>query len=701
MVFLRDDVSLQKLKQQHKSADDDPVDYEHSALEFNVSLGKSDGLDVEFVSFGRFGEKKKNGNNNDEMEWWVTRCICHVENTGETIVVSLEESATIAMLKMKLRAELNKNTNKKSSSSTTSAHFTGATTTSTMSKNNTNTHSPSLTTVKKTMNGMNGKNGERNGNEPKRIILGGGVPSSAGKNTTKMGANRDGNKDVETFRGFDDDDDDREYDDLGRKVSKNNYQQQQEKNTTTNKMNENVFLRDLSEFANELVEVVAPKPKELPSNSDKSVASNGGSKNNDISSNNNKKDEVLETMGSWEKVDEWQAWGEIGEVQVKHRTSPAPIQTPNVTVNVKKVERGKTEPMKKKLNATKVPHLRKEKNSSSFASLSFVSNIQDSFANMAATSTKYSVMVAELVPGFAAHSLSAHIMIFVTVAAILVKLMGFTFWLLCVVLVCYARVRSEENLRALAEKKALDLQSKLAKVQDDLEQLQFAAATVAANTASRGGSLSSGSASVLNNGQSVADVLWINSTIAACWDGFLRNWLSLLAGNLLSDKLSTAKPSVLDSIHLASFEMNHKPPSCRNVKVLRSRKVFEGVMLELGVELSDISFNMTIHSKLAQLKIPLKLAVELDATNLLLRSSVLLINRPPYAGLLKTSFADLPETKLKIIPEGVSGRMGNIAEFPGIDVWIKNSIQDALVENLLEPNSYTWNIEEFFQVYYK
>jgi hypothetical protein len=697
MVFLRDDVSLQKLKQQHKSADDDLVDYEHSALEFNVSLGKSDGFDVEFVSF----EKKKNGNNNDEMEWWVTRCICHVENTGETIVVSLEDSATIAMLKMKLRAELNKNTNKKSSSSTTSAHFTGATTTSTMSKNNTNTPSTSLKTLKKTMNGMNGKNGERNGNETKRIILGGGVPSSAGKNTTTMGANRDGNKDVETFRGLDDDDDDRKYDDLGRKVSKNNYQQQQEKNITTNKTNENVFLRDLSEFANELVEVVAPKPKELPSNSDKTVASNSGSKNNDISSNNNKKDEVLETMGSWEKVDEWQAWGEIGEVQVKHRTSPAPIQTPNVTVNVKKVERGKTESMKKKLNATKVPHLRKEKNLSSFALLSFVSNIQDSFANMAATSTKYSVMVAELVPGFAAHSLSAHIMIFVTVAAILVKLMGFTFWLLCVVLVCYARVRSEENLRALAEKKALDLQSKLAKVQDDLEQLQFAAATVAANTASRGGSLSSGSASVLNNGQSVADVLWINSTIAACWDGFLRNWLSSLAGNLLSDKLSTAKPSVLDSIHLASFEMNHKPPSCRNVKVLRSRKVFEGVMLELGVELSDISFNMTIHSKLAQLKIPLKLAVELDATNLLLRSSVLLINKPPYAGLLKTSFADLPETKLKIIPEGVSGRIGNIAEFPGIDVWIKNSIQDALVENLLEPNSYTWNIEEFFQVYYK
>ncbi len=692
MVFLRDDVSLQKLKQQHKSADED-ADDEHAALEFEVSLGKNEGLDVQFV-------KKKNNtnNNNDEMEWWVTKCICHVENTSESIELQMEESATIAMLKMKLRAEINKNAKKTIYTSSTvfsSAkrnEFTGATTSTT------NTSSSSSTTVRTALNGrVDGKNtsssvhGEqRNVNESKRIVLGGGVPASTGKNT--MRTNMDSNN-GDDFRGFDDnEDDDDEHEYLERNMSGNNHQQQQEKDT--NKKNENVFLRDLSEFANELVEVVAPKPKEQPINHDTKVE-----KSND--SRNDKKEKILETTGSWEKIDEWQAWGEIGQVQVKHRTPAtraAAIQPPNVTVNVKKVERGKMEPVKK-LNATKVPGPKK-KNLYSLPSLSFVSNIQDSFTNVAAASTKYSTMVAQLVPGFAEHSLSAHIMIFVTVAAILVKLMGFTFWLLCVVLVCYARVRSEENLRALAEKKALDLQSKLTKVQDDLEQLQFAAATVAANTASRGGSLSSGSASVVN-GQPVADVLWMNSTIAACWDGFLRNWLSSLAGNLLSDKLSTAKPSVLDSIHLASFEMKHKPPSCRNVRVLRSRKVFEGVMLELGVELSDISFNMTIHSKLAQLKIPLKLAVELDATNLLLRTSLLLIDRPPYAGSLKTSFADLPETKLKIIPEGVSGRMGNIAEFPGIDLWIKNSIQDALVKNLLEPNSYTWNIEDFFQQYYK
>ena len=699
MVFLRDNVSLQKLKQQHKSADDDLVDDEHSALEFAITVGKNEGLDVQFV------EKKtnKNNNNNDgEMEWWVTKCICRVENTGETIELKMEESATIAMLKMKLRTEMNKKAKKIYSSSSSSL-----TTSTTFTKRNDFTGASTASTMK----GMNVRNGERNvsgeqqqnANEPRRIVLGGGVPgvppvSLVGKKINMTRTNVDSMKE-EDFRGFDDNDDDGEYEDLRRDMSRNNQQQQLEKNTTSNKKNENVFLRDLSEFANELVEVVAPKPKDQPIHHDKM----GESKSNSTRKSNKNNVNELETMGSWEKVDEWQAWGEIGQVQVKHRTTTttptAAIQTPNVTINVKKVERGKIEPMK--LNATKVSQSRKKMNWSSLSSLSFVSNIQDSFTNMAAMSTKYSTMVAELAPGFASHSLSAHIMIFVTVAAILVKLMGFTFWLLCVVLVCYARVRSEENLRALAEKKALDLQSKLAKVQDDLEQLQFATATVAANTASRGGSLSSGSASVLNNGQAVADVLWMNSTIAACWDGFLRNWLSSLAGNLLSDKLSTAKPSVLESIHLASFEMNHKPPSCRNVKVLRSRKVFEGVMLELGVELSDIAFNMTIHSKLAQLKIPLKLAVELDATNLLLRTSVLLIDKPPYAGLLKTSFADLPETKLKIIPEGVSGRMGNIAELPGVDVWIKNSIQDALVENLLEPNSYTWNIEEFFQMYYK
>ena len=54
MVFLRDNVSLQKLKQQHKSADDDLVDDEHSALEFAITVGKNEGLDVQFV------EKKTN-----------------------------------------------------------------------------------------------------------------------------------------------------------------------------------------------------------------------------------------------------------------------------------------------------------------------------------------------------------------------------------------------------------------------------------------------------------------------------------------------------------------------------------------------------------------------------------------------------------------------------------------------------------------
>ena len=122
------------------------------------------------------------------------------------------------------------------------------------------------------------------------------------------------------------------------------------------------------------------------------------------------------------------------------------------------------------------------------------------------------------------------------------------------------------------------------------------------------------------------------------------------------------------------------------------------VLLELGVQLSNVGFDMFIHSMLTQLKIPLKLVVGVDATNLLLRLSVLLVDRPPYAASLKTSFAGLPETRIKIIPEGArGGKLTNIAEFPGIDMWIKNSIQDALVANILEPNAYTWNIEEFFQ----
>ena len=150
MVFLRDNVSLQKLKQQHKSADDDLVDDEHSALEFAITVGKNEGLDVQFV------EKKtnKNNNNNDgEMEWWVTKCICRVENTGETIELKMEESATIAMLKMKLRTEMNKKAKKIYSSSSSSL-----TTSTTFTKRNDFTGASTASTMK----GMNVRNGERN-----------------------------------------------------------------------------------------------------------------------------------------------------------------------------------------------------------------------------------------------------------------------------------------------------------------------------------------------------------------------------------------------------------------------------------------------------------------------------------------------------------------------------------------------------------
>ena len=142
-------------------------------------------------------------------------------------------------------------------------------------------------------------------------------------------------------------------------------------------------------------------------------------------------------------------WGEIGQVQVKHRTTTtttptAAIQTPNVTINVKKVGRGKIEPMK--LNATKVSQSRKKMNWSSLSSLSFVSNIQDSFTNMAAMSTKYSTMVAELAPwlritlAFCSHYDFCHRCCNTR------EIDGFYFWLLCVVLVCYARKCDQKRI---------------------------------------------------------------------------------------------------------------------------------------------------------------------------------------------------------------------------------------------------------------
>jgi len=674
-MFLRDDDSLQKLKASSSLSSTFSVN-EGRALEFEVSRGNLGGFDIFFKGL----TTTMDNNGKGDEDWFITRCVCIMEDTNEIFELKMEESATIAMLKVKLRSEMNdkhnnnnNNNNNRNSNSSLQTNKNRIDDYDKKNKTTTTTTSNILNGKKMISNNIN-NNQNTNSNNGGRIIL-----NSSPSKPPSMKPSE--------FRGY-------EEEELGinqlGKIIRNTQQQQKQKQKQQeqpdNKKSD--FLRDLSEFANELAQVVAPTP--VPPK-DVEIVTNVPV---DGKAEKTKNKTKLESMESWEKVDEWQAWGEIGKVQVTYKSSPpTSVAVPNVNVNVKKVERGKMEP--KKLNATKV--ITKKKQESSL----FIGNFQNSFKTMVSTSTKYSAMIAELAPGFASHSLSAHVLIFITLAVIFVKILGFTFWLLLVVLVCYARVRSEEKLRALADGRSLELQSKLAKMRDELEKLQFASATVAANMAARGGSFSSGSASFLSAGQS-DDVLWMNSTIAACWVGFLRNWLSSLARNVLSEKLMTHKPSLLESIVLEKFEMKHKNPTCGNVKVLRSRNTFEGVMLELGFEVSDVGFNMNIHAKLSQhLKIPLKLAVELDATNLLLRTTVLLIDRPPYAAYLRTSFADLPQMKIRIIPEGVSGRMGNIAELPGIDVWIKNSVQEALVANLLEPNSYTWNIEEFFESNYK
>ena len=87
------------------------------------------------------------------MEWWVTKCICHVENTSESIELQMEESATIAMLKMKLRAEINKNAKKTKNNN--------------MKNDNNNNNNKAMTTNNKKRNKTNTK---KKNNTKKKII---------------------------------------------------------------------------------------------------------------------------------------------------------------------------------------------------------------------------------------------------------------------------------------------------------------------------------------------------------------------------------------------------------------------------------------------------------------------------------------------------------------------------------------------------
>jgi Ca2+-dependent lipid-binding protein len=188
------------------------------------------------------------------------------------------------------------------------------------------------------------------------------------------------------------------------------------------------------------------------------------------------------------------------------------------------------------------------------------------------------------------------------------------------------------------------------------------------------------------------DISWANTTFAAAWAGFLREWVNKKVQTSLCEKLEQQRPVVLDKIQIADFALSKRPPAASAIRVIRSESQADGNnVVELAISSSGVGFSFLVDAKL-KLGIPFKIAVNFEAANLEARVSIVFIRHAPFAKCIRLSLADVPKTSLQIKPEGLSGI--DVADLPGIDIWIRSAIEKATVTQVLEPNALYYDSEK-------
>lgn len=288
-----------------------------------------------------------------------------------------------------------------------------------------------------------------------------------------------------------------------------------------------------------------------------------------------------------------------------------------------------------------------------------------------------------LFPKVASWPPAAHLVAAITAAAFVVELMGFTLWATIAISVCYFRVRGEEALRLRAERRANKLQAKLETRNKDLARMKFIAESVSQKEQVQ---------TMNHTFAKSTDISWANTTFATAWAGFLRDWVNTKVQTSLCEKLQQQRPVVLDKIQITDFALSKRPPAASAIRVIRSETQADGnTAVELAISSSGVGFSFLIDAKL-KLGIPFKIAVQFEAANLEARVSVVFIRHAPFAKCVRLSLADVPKTSLQIKPEGLSGV--DVADLPGVDIWIRSAIEKATVTQVLEPNALYYDAEK-------
>jgi len=281
-------------------------------------------------------------------------------------------------------------------------------------------------------------------------------------------------------------------------------------------------------------------------------------------------------------------------------------------------------------------------------------------------------------PAVASWSPSAHLVFAITVAAVLVELLGFALWATIAVSICYARARSEEDLRRKAEKRNLRLHTKMQQIKSEFERMKYIAEQVSSGRDMR----------TLNTFTKSVDLAWANAIMAATYTGFLRDWLEQKVEKTVSERLAAQMPLVFDSCSVVDFKLSELPPMATAIRVIKSQQLPDGnVVLELAISATRTELGFGIKAKL-KLGIPLEIDVKFKAEKLEVRISVVYMKTAPFAKTVRLSLADVPQTSLNINHNGV-----DIEKLPGVDLWIRTAIEKLTVTRLLEPNAIIYHCD--------
>jgi hypothetical protein len=205
-----------------------------------------------------------------------------------------------------------------------------------------------------------------------------------------------------------------------------------------------------------------------------------------------------------------------------------------------------------------------------------------------------------------------------------------------------------------------------------------------------------GYAHLHKDGSETAD--WWSETLKSFWDGWLEFWLNRLLTRILTNVLANMRLAYLESLSITTFRLGSVAPRINSSRCWRGN---EGeTILEWDLVWQTQDMQITLSAKVGGAKFAVPVPLRVYVSNLRLagkfRLGLFWCRRKggPYLSKLRLSFVDMPEHSVAIKP--VTSSFIDVRDLPGVDTAIENALNKLFTNMLVEPNSFTWDVEKWW-----